>query len=72
MGGYAQYPIPNSMALNPYQGMYPYVTNLYPGIPYNGSGMNVTPNPITQSTQNPFAPNKLPFLATLEFLIYLS
>ena len=62
MGGYTQYHVPN-----PNQGMYPYATNPYKGMPYSGSGMNVNPNPFTQSTQNPFAPTKLPFLATLEF-----
>ena len=65
MVGYAQYP--NPIDLNPHQGMYPYTTNPYPGIPYGGSGMNVNQNPSIQSTQNPFAPTKLPFLATLEF-----
>ena len=68
MGGYAQYLVPNPMTPNPHHGMYPYATNLYIGIPYGGSRMNVNPNPFTQSTQNPFAPTKLPFFPTLEFL----
>ena len=54
------------MATNPHQGMYRYVTNPYPGIPYGGYRMNVNQNTFTQSTQNPFAPTKLLFLATLE------
>ena len=66
MGGYTQYYVLNLMTLNPHQGMYPYATNLYPGMPYGGSGMNVNQNHFTQSTQNPFSPTKLPFLATLE------
>lgn len=68
MGGYAQYLVPNPMALNPHKGIYPYATNPYPGMPYDGSGMNFNPNPFTQSTQNPFAQTKLPFLANLEFI----
>lgn len=66
MGGYTQYPVPNLMALNPHQGMSPYATNLYLGMPYGSSGMSVNPNIFTQSTQNRFAPTKLLFLATLE------
>lgn len=66
MGGYAQYP--NQMGPNPQQGMYPYANNPYSGMPYGGSGMNVNQYPFNQSTQNPFAPTKLPFLATLELL----
>ena len=67
MGGYQQYPIPNMMTLNPHHGMYPYVINPYTGMPYGRFGRNVNPNPFTQSTQNPFSPTKLLFLATLEF-----
>ena len=66
MGGYQQYLVPIPMATNPHQGMYPYATNQYLGIPYGESGMNVNPNPFTQSTQNLFSPTKLPFMATLE------
>ena len=62
MGGYAQYP--NPMVLNPHQGMYPYATKQYPWMPYGGSRMNVNQHPFTQSTQNPFSPTKLSFLAT--------
>jgi hypothetical protein len=67
MEGYQQYLVPIPMVLNPHQGMYPYANNQYPGMPYGGFGMNVNQNIFTQSTQNPFAPTKLPFLATLEF-----
>ena len=67
MGGYMQYHVANSMTPNPHQGMYPYATNPYTEIPYGGSQMNVNLNHFTQSTHNPFASTKLPFLATLEF-----
>ena len=65
MGGYAQYP--NHMSTNPHQGMYPYVNNTYPRMPYDGSRMNVNQHPFNQLTQSQFAPTKLPFMATLEF-----
>ena len=55
------------MDLNPHKGMYPYVTNPYLGMAYGGSGMNVNLNIFTQSTYNPFAQTKFPFIATLEF-----
>ena len=64
MGGYTQYP--NQMGPNRQQGMYPYVNNSYSGMPYGCFGLNVNQYPFNQSTQNPFALNKLPFLATLE------
>ena len=67
MGGYTQYPIPSPMTPNIHQGLYPYATNHYTGIPYGGSQMNVNPNHFTQSTHNTFSPTKLLFLATLEF-----
>ena len=67
MGGYVQYHVPNLMTQNPHQGMYPYATNAYIGMPYGSSRMNANPNPFTQSTHNTFSPTKLPFLATLEF-----
>ena len=54
------------MGPNPKLGMYPYVNNPYLGMSYGGSGMNVNQYPFNQSTQNPFSPTKLPFMATLE------
>ena len=65
MGGYAQYP--NQMDHNSQQGIYPYVKNSFSGMPYGGFGLNVNQYPFNQSTQNPFALTKLPFLGTLEF-----
>ena len=55
------------MGPNPQPRMYPYAINPYRRMPYGGSGMNVNQYPFNQSTQNPFAPTKLLFLATLEF-----
>jgi hypothetical protein len=66
MGGYQQYHVPILMAMNSHHGMYPYAPNQYQGMPYGDSGMSFNQHPFTQSTYNPFAPTKLPFLATLE------
>lgn len=66
MGGYAQYL--NQMGPIPQYGMYPYANNPYLGMSYGGFGMNVNRYPFNQSTQNPFALTKLPFIATLQFL----
>ena len=35
-------------------------------MPYDGFGLYVNQYPYNQTTQNPFSPMKLPFLATLE------
>ena len=59
------------MGQNPQQGMYQNANQTYSGMPYVISRLYSNQYPYNQNTQNPFAPTKLPFLATLE-LPYLS
>jgi hypothetical protein len=63
-GGYNQYT--GQMGSNPQQGMYQLPNQFYPGMPQGGPGLYGTQYPYPQNAQNPFAPTKLPFLATLE------
>lgn len=46
--------------------MYQQANQFYSEIPHGGSGLYGNQYPYNQNTQNPFAPTKLPFLATLE------
>jgi hypothetical protein len=46
--------------------MYQYANQNYSGMPYGGFGLYPNQYPYNQTTQNPFTPTKLPFLATLE------
>ena len=46
--------------------MYQQLNQFYTGMPYGGSGIYGNQYTYAQNTQNPFAPTKLPFLATLE------
>lgn len=64
MGGYTQFS--DQMGQNPQQGMYQYMNQTYFWMPYGGFGLYANQYPYNQNTQNPFAPTKLPFLATLE------
>jgi hypothetical protein len=54
------------MGQYPQQGMYQQLNQFYTGMPHGGSGIYGTQYPYNQNTQNPFAPTKLPFLATLD------
>ena len=46
--------------------MYQQLNQFYSGMPHGGSRLYGNQYPYNQNTQNPFAPTKLPFLATLE------
>ena len=56
------------MGQNPQQGTYQNPNQLYFRMPYGGFGLYRNQYPYNQNTQNPFAPMKLPFLATIELL----
>jgi hypothetical protein len=55
------------MGQHPQQGIYQHANQLYSGMPHGGSGLYGNQYPYNQNSQNPFAPTKFPFLATLEF-----
>jgi len=63
-GGYTQFS--GQTGQNPQQGMYQQANQLYSRMPHGGSGLYRNQYPYSQNTQNPFAPTKLPFLATFE------
>jgi hypothetical protein len=64
MGKYTQFS--NQMGQNPQQGIYQNAYQNYSGMPYGGFELYRNQYPYHQNTPNPFAPTKLPFLATLE------
>ena len=64
IGRYTQFS--NQMGENLQQGMYQYANQTYFRMPYGGFALYSNQYPYNLTTQNPFAPTKLPFLATLE------